>query len=64
MNLFERLLVYVPVLYLIAIVVMGQFHDNARDTLRAASFRMVRWIGYTALLVAIMLAIEWLFIDR
>ena len=63
MNLLERLSVYVPVLYLIALVVMGQFHDNARDTAKAAAGRTVRWLGYTAVVVAIMLAIEFLFID-
>ena len=63
MNLVERVLLYVPVLYLIAIVVMGQFHTTAKDTLVAAAGRTVRWIGYTAAVVAVMLAVEWMFID-
>ena len=34
MNLLIRVLLYVPILYLIMIVYVGQRHDNARDTLR------------------------------
>ncbi|MGE3173503.1 MAG: hypothetical protein AB7O97_12835 [Planctomycetota bacterium] len=62
-NLFVRLLVYVPVLFLIAIVVVGQSHVSARETVRDALRRTVRWLAYTGIIVVAMLAIEWLFID-
>ena len=57
MNLLFRIAVYVPVLFLIAIVVVGQHHDNLQDTLRAAVARTVRWTVWTAVLVACMLAL-------
>jgi hypothetical protein len=62
-NLLLRLLVYVPVLFLIALVVVGQQHVTARETVRDAGRRTVRWLGYTAAIVAVMLAIEFVFID-
>jgi hypothetical protein len=57
-----RLAVYVPVLFLIAIVVVGQHHRTAKDTLRGAARRTVRWIVWTAILVASMLLLELVFI--
>jgi hypothetical protein len=62
MSLLFRLAVFVPVLFLIAIVVVGQHHDNARDTLRAAVARTGRWLWWSALLVGGMFALEFLFI--
>ncbi len=62
MSLALRIAVYLPVLFLIAIVVVGQHHTNARDTLRAAVQRTVRWIVWSAVLVASMLLLELLFI--
>ena len=61
-QLLLRLLICVPVLFLIAIVVMGQFHVTARETVRAATRRTGRWLLWTAALLAVMLAIELLFI--
>jgi hypothetical protein len=61
-NLAFRLAVYVPVLFLIAIVVVGQHHVSARETLKDAVRRTGRWIWWTALLVAAMLLIEVVFI--
>jgi hypothetical protein len=61
-NLLFRIAVYVPVLFLIAIVVVGQHHTTARDTLRAAGPRTVRWIVWSAILVGVMLALELVFI--
>jgi uncharacterized membrane protein len=49
-------------LFLIAIVVVGQHHTTARDTLRAAGPRTVRWIVWSAILVGVMLALELVFI--
>ncbi len=63
MNLFARLLIYVPVLFCIAVVVTGQQHVTARQTLRDAMRRTVRWLAYTAAIVVAMVAIEMLFID-
>jgi ABC-type transport system involved in cytochrome c biogenesis permease component len=57
-----RLGVYVAVLFLVAIVVVGQHHTNARDTLRAALPRTGRWIAWSAALLAVMLGLELLFI--
>lgn len=63
MNLLLRLSVYVPVLFLIALVVVGQHHVTAKETMRDAGRRTLRWLGYTAAIVAAMLAIEFVFID-
>lgn len=62
MSLLFRLAVYVPVLFLIAVVVVGQHHDNARDTLRAAVGRTGRWLVWSAVLVGTMFGLEFLFI--
>lgn len=62
MTLLFRLAVYLPVLFLIAIVVVGQHHATARDTLRAAVGRTLRWIWWSALLVAGMFGLEFVFI--
>ncbi|MFO1077441.1 MAG: hypothetical protein U1E73_06920 [Planctomycetota bacterium] len=57
-----RIAIYVPVLFLIAIVVVGQHHTNARDTLRGAVKRTGRWIWWSALLLAAMFGLELVFI--
>jgi len=62
MSLLFRLVVYVPVLFLIAIVVVGQHHTTARDTLRAAVARTGRWLLWSLVLVVTMLVLELLFI--
>ena len=62
-GLLFRLAIYVPVLFLIAVVVVGQQHVTARETIRDAVGRTGRWLGYTAVLVLIALLITWLFID-
>lgn len=62
MSLAFRLLVYVPVLFLIAIVVVGQHHETAQATLAGAMRRTVRWIAWSAALVAVMFALEVVFI--
>jgi hypothetical protein len=58
-----RLLIYVPVLFLIAIVICGQRHSTAAATLAAAGPRTLRWLWMSLALVLSMQAIEWLFID-
>lgn len=62
MNLGMRLLVYVPVLFLIALVVVGQRHVSARETVRDAVRRTGRWILWTGGIVLAMVAIELVFL--
>jgi len=54
MSLLFRLAVYLPVLLLIAIVVVGQHHTTASETVRAAVARTVRWAIWSAVLVLLM----------
>lgn len=63
MSWLSRLLLYLPVLFLIMIVYAGQRHDNARDTLRTAGRMTVKGFVYTLALIAVMFTLEWLFID-
>lgn len=58
-----RLLIYLPVLFLICVVVIGQRHDNVRDTLRGSVRATIRMFLYTVLLVVGMQAVQLLFID-
>jgi hypothetical protein len=58
-----RFLIYLPVLFLICVVVIGQRHDNAKDTLRGAVRATVRMVVYTVILVVGMQAVQLLFID-
>jgi hypothetical protein len=62
MSLLIRLGIYLPVLFLIAVVIVGQHHETARDTLRAAVRRTRRWALWSLVLVAAMLLFEVLFI--
>ncbi len=62
MNLLFRFAVYVPVLFLIAIVVVGQHHATAAATLRAAVPRALRWLWWSCVLVAVMMGLEIVFI--
>lgn len=54
MSLLFRFLVYVPVLFLIGVVITGQHHATARDTLRAAASRSLRWLVWSVLLVLVL----------
>jgi hypothetical protein len=56
-SLLFRIAVYVPVLFLIALVVVGQHHTNAADTVRAVIPRTVRWLVWTLVLVVAMFAL-------
>lgn len=62
MSLLFRLAVYVPVLFLIAVVVVGQHHTTAHDTLRAAWPRTLRWLLWSAILVVLMVGLGAVFI--
>ena len=63
MSLLFRLAIYIPLLFLIAVVVCGQHHVTSRETIKEAIPRVGRWTLYTAILVVVILAVEWLFID-
>lgn len=58
MSLLARIALYVPVLFLIALVVVGQHHTTAADTVRAAMVRTARWVAWSAVLVVAILALE------
>jgi hypothetical protein len=62
MSLLFRLAIYVPVLFCIAVVVCGQHHVTAKQTVRDALRRTVRWLAYSAAIVVTMTVIELLFI--
>ena len=62
MSLLFRIAVYVPVLFLVAVVVVGQHHATARATIEAAVQRTVRWTIWSAMLVAVMLVLALLFV--
>lgn len=62
MSLLLRIVIYVPVLLLIAIVVVGQHHTTLPATVQGSVQRTVRWIIWSACLLAAMLALEFLFI--
>lgn len=62
MSLLFRLAIYVPVLFCIAVVVCGQQHVTAKQTIRDALRRTVRWLVYSAAIVVAMTAIELLLI--
>ncbi|MEO6593366.1 MAG: hypothetical protein ABIP94_01275 [Planctomycetota bacterium] len=62
MSLLFRLAVYLPVLFLIAIVVAGQQQTTAGGTLEAAIRRTGRWVVWSAVLVGSMFLLEVLFI--
>ena len=60
---FVRLLIYIPVMFLILVVFIGQKHDNAADTLRESVAKTVKWVGWTIVLVLLMEACFWGFVD-
>ena len=62
MSLLFRCAVYALVLFLVAIVVVGQRHATAKSTLAAAVPRTGRWLLLSAALVGAMFALEALFI--
>ena len=58
-----RGLLYVVALFLFAIVYTGQRHTNAADTARAAVGMTGRMLVWSAAGIALMFALQWLFID-
>jgi hypothetical protein len=56
-------LLYVPVLFLVVVVVTSQWHSTATATVQASVRPFVKWFVYTLLLVAAMQVLEFLFID-
>lgn len=62
MSLLIRLLIFVPVIYMIMIVYAGQQETDAKGVLRVAGRKTVKALAWTVLLVAGMEAIEYLFL--
>ncbi|MFT4513234.1 MAG: O-antigen ligase [Planctomycetota bacterium] len=62
MSLLFRFAVFIPVLYLIAVVVVGQQHTTAQEVLQAAGKRTIRWVGWAAVLLLCMTAADLLII--
>ncbi len=62
MELLFRVVIFVPVLFLVAVVVVAQQHATAQATLQAAAKRSVRWLVWTAALLVSMTVLELLFI--
>lgn len=63
MSLALRLLAYLPVLFLVVVVVQSQRHEDAGSTLRGAVPVAARWFAWSLALVALMFVLELLFID-
>jgi hypothetical protein len=63
MSALHKLSVYALVLFLVVIVYVGQQHATAGATLRAAVPKTLRYLGWTALWLGVMFAVEALFID-
>ena len=49
MDLLFRVVIFVPVLFLVAVVVVAQQHSTAQETVKAASKRAARWLAFRAL---------------
>lgn len=62
MELLFRVVVFVPVLFLVAVVVVAQQHKTAQETIQAAVGRTVRWAVWSVVLYAVMTLLELLFI--
>lgn len=62
MELLFRIAVYVPVLFLIAVVVVAQQHTAAQPILKAAVTRTLRWLVWSVALLGVMTLLELLFI--
>jgi hypothetical protein len=62
MDLLFRVVIFVPVLFLVAVVVVAQQHSTAQETVKAASKRAARWLVWTAALLLAMTLLELLFI--
>ena len=58
-----RLLIYIPVMFLILVVFLGQKHDNAADTLRESVRKTLKWVGWTIALVLVMQVCFCAFVD-
>lgn len=63
MNLVIRVVLYAFVLFLIMIVYTGQQHDSVRAILRDSVHKTGKFLWWTLLLVVVMEACFWLFID-
>lgn len=57
-----RLLIYIPVMFLILVVFIGQKHDNAADTVWESVAKTVKWVSWTIVLVLVMEVCFWAFV--
>jgi len=62
MELLFRIAVFVPVLFLVALVVVAQQHATADATIKAAVVRTGRWVVWSVVLLVSMTLLELLFI--
>lgn len=63
MSIWLRLLVYTVVVFLVLVVYLGQRETTAAATVRAAALKTVKFLAYTVAAVAVMLGLEYLFLD-
>ncbi len=62
MDWLLRLVIYVPVVYLVMIVYAGQHQEDARGALRAAVKSTAKVVLWTVVAVAVMELLEYLFL--
>ena len=62
MNLLIRMLIFVPVMYLIMIVYAGQKETDARGVLRIAGRKTIKALVWTVILVCCMELLESVFL--
>ena len=62
-DLLVRVVIYTVVMFLIMVVYTGQQHGEPRPILHDSLRKTGKFVGYTAILVVVMQACFWLFID-
>ena len=62
-SLWLRILVYTITIFCILVVYVGQRHETARETLQEATGKTVKWVVMTGVLVVVMRALFWMFVD-
>jgi len=62
-NLPVRVLLYAVCLFLVMIVYTGQKHDNAPDTVRAATTMTAKLLIWSAIGFAVMIGLQMAFVD-
>ena len=62
MSWLLRLVLFVPIIWLIMVVYAGQKETNAKDTLRSAGRKTFKFVAWSVALVGLMLLLEAVFI--